>query len=228
MVNELDEMTAEVNEKGRDINVIEKQIQPTVGFGTTVFVIFLFLLGIIPGIIYVYKKVRAYEYLQKLQQKLQKKASQIDNFLEQRVVILQNTAALVEKATKLDKDVMTQVAAYRGGAGRTFKADAAGDLQRNEMGQALETTLSGLFRTVENYPELKSMDVIKKAVDENSYLQKEITAAREEYNDVVNRWNSQIFIWPIYRSVAYKNKYTTRVPFSASKEIKEKARGVFF
>ena len=228
MLNELDEMTAEVNEQGRDISVIEKQIQPKVGAGTTIFVVFLFLLGIIPGLIYLVKRVRAYEHLQKLQQKLQKKASQIDNFLEQRVVILQNTAALVEKATKLDKDVMTQVAAYRGGAGRSFKSDASGDAQRNEMGQAIETTLSGLFRTVENYPELKSMDVIKKAADENSYLQREITAAREEYNDVVNRWNSLIFVWPVYRAVAFKHKYTTRIPFSASKEIKEKARGVFF
>ena len=61
-----------------------------------------------------------------------------------------------------------------------------------------------------------------------SYLQREITAAREVYNDTVNQWNSAIFSWPTKQIVAAKKGYTTRIPFSTSKEIKQKARDVFF
>ena len=48
MANELDEMTGPVNEAGRDVNVIEKQIAVKVGVGSKVFEILLCVLLIIP------------------------------------------------------------------------------------------------------------------------------------------------------------------------------------
>ncbi len=59
-----------------------------------------------------------------LEQKLQQSASQIDNYLEQRVVVLQNTAKLVEKAVDLDKTVFTDIAKLRSGN--------TGEAERNE------------------------------------------------------------------------------------------------
>ena len=49
--------------------------------------------------------------------------------------------------------------------------------------------------------------------------------AREAYN--IGVWNREIFEWPFKKYVAAKKGYTT-TPFIASKEIKEKAREVFF
>ena len=69
---------------------------------------------------------------------------------------------------------------------------------------------------------------IADAMQQNMYLQREITAARELYNDTINEWNKDIFAWPTKKIVAAKNGYTTRIPFIASKEIKEMAKGVFF
>ena len=66
-------------------------------------------------------------------------------------------------------------------------------------------------------------------MQQNSYLQIEITAAREIYNDTVLLWNQEIFKWPTKMIVAAKQGYTTRIPFSTSKELKEKNRDqVFF
>lgn len=65
-------------------------------------------------------------------------------------------------------------------------------------------------------------------MQQNSYLQREITAARELYNDVVNRWNSDVYAWPTKMIVAAREGYTTRIPFSASAEIKAEARKTFF
>ncbi|MGV2392879.1 UNVERIFIED_CONTAM: hypothetical protein O8I53_07805 [Campylobacter lari] len=41
MANELDELTGPVNQEGRDINVIEKQIPVKTGVGSIVFEVFL-------------------------------------------------------------------------------------------------------------------------------------------------------------------------------------------
>ena len=220
MANELDEMTGPINQQGRDINVIEKQLPVKVGFGSTLFEIMLWVCGILPGLIFLFMKISAKNYFQKLQQKIQADASQIDNYLEQRVVILQNVAPLVAKAIDLDKDVMKSVAAFRGGA--------LPEADRNAVAAQIDTAFGRLFPQVEAYPELKAHSAIANAMQQNSYLQKEITAARTLYNDTVNQWNNDLFDWPTKMIVAARAGYTTRIPFTASAEIKAKARETFF
>ena len=100
MANELDELNGPVNGQGRDVNVIEKQIPVKTGVGSVIFEVLLWILGIIPGIVFLFMKVKAGNYLSQLQQKIQHDASQIDNYLEQRVVILQNAARLLDKAVE--------------------------------------------------------------------------------------------------------------------------------
>ena len=220
MANELDELTGPVNSAGRDINVIEKQLPVKVGFGSTLFEIMLWVCGILPGVIFLFMKIGAANYFRKLQQKIQADASQIDNYLEQRVMILQNVAPLVAKAIDLDKDVTKSVAAFRGGM--------LPDADRNTVARDIDGAFGRLFPQVEAYPELKAHAAIADAMQQNSYLQKEITAARTLYNDTVNQWNNDLFCWPTKMIVAAKAGYITRIPFTASAEIKARAREVFF
>ena len=220
MANELDEMTAPTNPEGRDVNVIAKQIPVKVGVGSLIFEIILWVLGIIPGLVFLLMKVKARTYFLKLQQKLQHDASQIDNYLEQRVVILQNTAKILEKSIELDKTTFTQIAALRSGANS--------DGERNNVAQEIDKMYAQIHVAMENYPELQAHKDIQEAMRQNSYLQKEITAARELYNDTVNRWNTDIYAWPTKMIVAARAGYTTRIPFTTTQEIKEQARGVFF
>ncbi|MBQ8718341.1 MAG: LemA family protein, partial [Clostridia bacterium] len=99
MANQLDEFdTAHVRAEGLDTHVIAKRLPVTVGVGSTVFEILLWVLGIIPGLVFLFMKIKAKNYFQQLEQKLQHNASQIDNYLEQRVVVLQNCARLLDKA----------------------------------------------------------------------------------------------------------------------------------
>lgn len=219
MANALDEMNEPTMEEGRDINVIAKQIPVKVGVGSTIFQVILWVLGIIPGLVFLIMKINAATYLRQLEQKVQQSASQIDNYLEQRVVILSNLAKLVDKAVTLDKETFTQIALARNGK-------TSNDL--NKTATQVDQIENKLNVTLEAYPELKSHQEIEDAINQNSYLQKEITAARELYNDVVYKWNASIQEWPTKMIVAAKNGYTTRIPFIASKEVKEKAREVFF
>lgn len=221
MANQLDEMTGPVNEDGKDINVIQKQIPVKVGVGSTIFEVILWCLCIIPGVVFLIKKINAAKYLRQLEQKIQHNASQIDNYLEQRVVILQNCAKLLDKAIDLDKTTFSEIAKYRSG-------NVADDAARNELSGALDGVSRKINIAFENYPDLKAHQEIADAMQQNSYLQREITAAREVYNDSVYQWNKAIQEWPTKMIVAAKQGYTTRIPFTASKEIKDKARDVFF
>lgn len=245
MANELDEMQGPVNTAGRDVYVIEKQIPVQIGTGTRIFelsiwvvgvlvalgiglvsgaepvgVALITLLGLVPGLVFQYMKTMALAYLRKLQQKIQADASQIDNFLEQRVVILENLADLLAKSIDLDKDVMKTVAALRSGV--------TGDQDRNQVSAAIDGAFARINLAFEAYPELRAQANIAKAMRHNAYTQKEITAARTLYNDTVTRWNQDIFAWPTKQIVAAKAGYTTRIPFTAAEEVKVAARGRFF
>lgn len=250
MANLLDEVTGPVNDNGRDVHVIDRQLPVTVGFGSTLFEIALWvtipvlvllyvlimgvtlenpvlvgvvgcLLGILPGVIFIFMKISARNYFQQLEQRIQAEASNIDNYLEQRVQILQNVVGLVDRAVDLDKDVMKAVAALRGGGSINSE-------NRNEVSQQIDTVYARLFPQVEAYPELKAHNVIADAMQQNSYLQREITAARTIYNSRVTQWNTDIFAWPTKMIVAARQGYTTRIPFTASAATREMARSKFF
>ena len=221
MPNQLDELNPEVREEGLDTNVIAKKIPAVVGTGSKVFEILLWVCGILPGVIILFMKIGAQKHFDQLQQKIQRNASQIDNFLEQRVMVLQNCARLLDKAIDLDKSTFENIAKYRSGAGDS-------DTARNALGGQVEDLSRSINVAVESYPDLAAHREIADAMQQNMYLQREITAARELYNDTINEWNRDIFAWPTKMIVAAKNGYTTRIPFAASKEIKEKAKGVFF
>ena len=249
MANQLDELTGPINNQGQDIHVINRQLPVVVGFGSTLFEIALWvtipvlvllyvllmghtltdpmlvgvvgcLVGILPGVIFIFMKISARNYFQQLEQRIQAEASNIDNYLEQRVQILQNVVGLVERAVELDKDVMKTVAALRGGS--------VNDSNRNAVNQQVSTAFARLFPQVEAYPELKAHNAIADAMQQNSYLQREITAARTVYNSRVTQWNTDIFAWPTKMIVAARQGYTTRVPFIASAEVREQARSKFF
>ena len=219
MANLLDELNPEIREEGLDANVIAKQIPATVGTGSKVFEVLLWVCGIIPGVVFLFKKIEAKKYFQQLEQKIQTNASQIDNYLEQRVMILQNCARLVDKAIELDKSTFESIAKYRSGQG---------DEARNNVSAQLDNATYSINVAMENYPDLQAHKEIAEAMKQNAYLQREITAARDLYNDAINTWNKSIFEWPTKQIVAAKNGYTTRIPFIASAEIKKQAKGVFF
>ncbi len=224
MANELDEMNAVTLEQGNDTKVIAKQLEVKVGVGSKIFdVIWWIIPPIIGGIIWSVVKVKAKNYFQQLQQKLQHDASQIDNYLEQRVQILKNCARLVDKAIELDKDTFTKIAELR--SGRTGAQD---DAARNEVASQLDAIGRKVNIAFENYPDLRAHQELADAMQQNSYLQREITAAREVYNDTVNTWNREIFNWPAKQIVAAKAGYTTRIPFVLDEETKQAARGDFF
>lgn len=250
MANELDELKDEGSVEGRDTKVIDKQLTVTVGSEALFFQAGIWLIpviiglvigfiagsstsqpliamvigaviGLIPGIGFYFKKVKAETYLLQLQQKIQHDASQIENFMEQRVVILKNAAKILEKGIDLDKETFEKVAALRSGTNLS-------DEERNNLASQIDAAANDIKVAFEKYPDLKAHNEIEDVMQQNSYLQREITAAREVYNDAVLAWNREIYVWPVNKIVAAKKGYTTRIPFSVSQETKDESRSVFF
>ena len=224
MPNELDETdVSTVNTEGRDVHVIDKKVAVTLDGGDKAMnVLVWFLPPILGGVIYYFRKTKARNYLQQLQQKIQHAASTIDNYQLKRVTVLQNVARLVEKAVDLDKSTFTAIAGLRSGAG------TVSDEERNNLQTSIDAAQRSINVAFEAYPNLQAHGEIRDAMQQNAYLQQEITAAREIYNDAVLRWNTEIFQQWAKKWVAAKAGYTTRIPFIASAEIKARSEGVFF
>ena len=223
MPTELDETdVSTINAEGRDVHVIDKKVAVQLDGADKFMNVFLWFLPlpIIGGLIYMGRKAHAKSYLQQLQQKIQHAASTIDNYQLQRVVVLQNTAKLLEKSIDLDKSTFTEIAKLRAGS--------MSDETRIALAERLGDVEKSINVAFENYPELKAQRAIADAMQQNNYLQQEITAAREIYNDSVLRWNTEIFSLWAKKFVAAKAGYTTRIPFIASAEIKAKSESVLF
>lgn len=111
MANLLDETQGPINDNGRDIHVIDRQLPVTITFKSTLFEIALWVTipvltllyvsfmgnklespemvaligcvcGILPGVIFIFMKISARNYFQQLEQRIQAEASNIDNYLE--------------------------------------------------------------------------------------------------------------------------------------------------
>ena len=218
MANALDELTGPTMEEGRDTRVIAKQIPVTIGKGSKRLVVFLYIITF--GLLVIKKKKLESHFMQ-LEQKINTNASEIDNYLEQRVMILQNAAKLLDKAIDLDKTTMVEIAKYRSGSANNEEI-------RNDIATKMENIGHQISVAFEQYPDLKAHQELADCLQQNSYLQREITAARTVYNDTVNQWNHDVNQWLWKQYVAAKAGYTTRVPFATSSEVREQARQVFF
>lgn len=245
MANQLDEMNPVIMDEGRDVNVIAKQIPvtltstenmiPTIFYGIAGVIALIGLFAVLRGnsegfvgvligagaCFIVYKKLKdASAYFSGLEQKINAAASEIDNQMEKRIIVLENAASLIEKSINLDKEVFIDLAKYRSG---NFTP-----AERQNLDSDLRAAERSINVALENYPDLRSQAAIMNGMQENSYLQREITAARSAYNDAVYQWNREIFVFPFNKIVAAREGKTTRIPFIASKEVKEASRGNFF
>lgn len=181
----------------------------TVGPGAKAFELALWLMCILPGLIFKFCKLSAENHFHSLTQKIDQYNSQVQNYLEQRAVILKNCSKLVDRAEALDRETYERIAQYRAGQPLTGEG-------MTQLNSALDTLSRSIQLTVEAYPDLHAHQELQEAMRQNLYLQKEVTAARDLYNNAVFAWNRDIFQWITYRIVAAEHGYSTK-PFFETK-----------
>jgi len=177
--------------------IVSNQLAPTINTGSKVFEVAMWGLGIVPGAVLQLKKNQARNYFTALDRRINSTAAQIDVFLEQRAQILRNCPGFTPDidpglASGLPSEARNIT---NGRIDRAYQVLI--ERAQAQNGGAIPPGLQASLRADRN-------------------VQREITAARTLYNDTVNMWNTDIFMWPSRQMVAADQRLTTRPVFVGS------------
>lgn len=117
--------------------------------------------------------------------------SQVENQLQRRFDLIPNLVQTVKGYAAHEEEVFTQIAQARtqyGGAATVEEAAQAND--------NLTSALSRLLVVVENYPQLKADVQFTQLMDELAGTENRLAVARQDYNEVVRTFNSDVRSFP--------------------------------
>ncbi len=117
--------------------------------------------------------------------------SQVDTALQRRADLIPNLVETVKGYAKQEQTVFRDIANARAAlaGGKTPDDKLAANAQ-------LSSALSRLLVIVENYPQLKSNESFNRLMDELAGTENRINVERRKYNEVVQRYNTDIQLFP--------------------------------
>ena len=152
--------------------------------------------------------------------------SGIDVQLKKRYDLIPNLLTSAQKFMEHETEVFTRISELRSQA----MAAKPGSKEQFTANAKLDTALSGLKVTLENYPQLKSDATIVKAMDAMTDIEDHIAASRRFYNSSITELRNIIQIFPgtLFAGFAgetanmayYETDEASRQPIQASDYLK--------
>lgn len=149
-----------------------------------------------------------YSYFRQLEQSIDQAASQVDIYIKNRVTLMKSLAKMVGGAKEQELHLLLGVAQERSG----------GDVDKRR--NAINSVLDQFILSVEAYPEMASLAAVQQMMREDERCVSNITAARTLYNDMVAKWNTEIFDFGVREIVAAEQGYSTRFSFAVGKSTR--------
>ena len=116
---------------------------------------------------------------------------QIDVQLKRRYDLIPNLLEGVKKYFRQEQQVLTEITQARS---RAMEPQSPREQAQSEA--RLSGAIGNLFAVAENYPELRSSQVLLDFQKELSSTENKISFARQHYNDSVQSYNTQIQSFP--------------------------------
>jgi LemA protein len=135
--------------------------------------------------------VWTYNRLISLRNQVQNAWKQIDVQLKRRHDLIPNLVAAVKGAMEFERDTLERVIAARS------RAVAAPSVAESIAAEGeLSRALRQLFAVAENYPALRANETVLKLQEELTTTENQLGFARQFYNDMATRFNTQQEVFP--------------------------------
>ncbi|MCD6512838.1 MAG: LemA family protein [Thermoplasmata archaeon] len=134
--------------------------------------------------------IAIYNRFKRLKNAAEATLGQIKVAMKKRLDMLSELVESVKSYAKFEKSTMEKVTKMRS---EVMKADAK---SINEMENVSRRILGDIRVAVENYPELKTSETVKKLMDATSNIEDEIARHRYTYNNIVQQYNTMIDVIP--------------------------------
>ncbi|MBQ4522306.1 MAG: LemA family protein [Lachnospiraceae bacterium] len=135
--------------------------------------------------------IKIYNGLVVLKNRVENQDAQVDVQLKRRADLIPNLIETTKGYANYEKSTLTAVTELRN---KMVNASNTGEAYQANV--ELNKELARIMVISENYPELKANANFLKLQDELSDTEEKIAKARQFYNDVVTKYNTQIMLFP--------------------------------
>ena len=155
-------------------------------------IVLIVVLGVI--LLLVFWGVGTRNSLVSMEEEVRLQASQVETQLQRRSDLIPNLVSTVKGYAAHEEEVFTAVTNARSRLSGAIEDGDVGTI--NEANAEFESAVTRLLMVVESYPELKANENFIALQDELAGTENRINKARQDYNEVVAKYNKNVKMFP--------------------------------